>query len=218
MSERASELRAELRRLRERVEYQHRRNAATERRLRDAMAKAGLAAETVEALPPAPRARTPSQPPRPRAPMPDRAFWPSRMQERKALVPTPGLANYSLKGEPLKVIGVSVCGFGRADLEKVVDMVSRQQEKNRDFAPVFLTDSTEFDVFRRHGFVFEYMPPPAQQPEGTEAWDSYAEGRLQLIKRKWNLAQIITFGPEEFGYRTDDDVVRPSVRRETGSR
>jgi hypothetical protein len=66
--------------------------------------------------------------------------------------------NYALHGRVDKVVGVSVCGLLRPVLAGIVDSIAAQQARSRDFVPVFLTDSTDFDLFRRHGFVFEYLP------------------------------------------------------------
>lgn len=86
----------------------------------------------------------------------------------------------------------------------IVEMLEKKQQHNRDFIPVFLTDSMEFDIFRSRGFAFEYLPSPgARMVNGTVPWSVYAHKRLQLLMQKWNLARVITFGSDEFGYAND---------------
>jgi hypothetical protein len=133
-------------------------------------------------------------------PAPDQAFWPTPAEDGRPLVPAPGLRAYALKGMPLKVIGISVCGFSREEIEPLVEFVEQHQSQDRRFVPVFLTDSTEANIFRRRGFVFEYLPPPARvRLRGSKSWADYAGERRRLLARKWGMADIITFGEVTFG-------------------
>ena len=112
------------------------------------------------------------------------------------------------------MIGMSVCGFARENLEMIVDMVENKQQRGRDFIPVFLTDSMEFDVFRARGFAFEYLPSSSSHRfAGTRPWPVYANRRLQLLVQKWNFARVITFGPEEFGCPNDLESDGNDLRR-----
>ncbi|HLB79991.1 MAG TPA: hypothetical protein VJJ77_05765, partial [Dongiaceae bacterium] len=102
------------------------------------------------------------------------------------------------------MLGIAVCGLGRIEREAVVDLIDRQQRSSRDFIPVFLTDSTDFEPFRSRGYVFEYLPPPPRRRlRGTASWREYAAERLELLRRKWNIAQVVTFGPHEFAPSAD---------------
>jgi len=190
----------EVRALRERVEGQNCHIATLERQLRTLLATTGLGPASVQAhaapaLPKRWRAT-----PAPRMPAPDRAFWPTAEEDSRPLAPAPGLRAYALKGAPLKVIGISVCGFGRAEIEPIVEFVEQHQSRDRRFVPVFLTDSTEANIFRRRGFVFEYLPPPERvRLRGSTSWADYAAERRRLLARKWGMADIITFGNVAFG-------------------
>jgi hypothetical protein len=129
------------------------------------------------------------------------------------------------------VIGVSICGLPEAIVGQIVRSVAEQQERLQDFVPIFLTDSTDFQVFRRHGFVFEYFPNEKQRAAygGSVSWSEYGRQRRELLERKWGIAQTISFGPTEFGRiptkveepdgntnatlgRTEHQAARPSLR------
>ena len=202
-------LRHEVERLAARVELQHRHITLLRSRLRDTMARASVLDEAGEARPPAPARPAGGPPPRARAALPDRTIWPSDRNAPPPLTPTPGLANFGLKRAGLKVLGIAVCGLGRIEREAVVDLIDRQQRSSRDFIPVFLTDSTDFEPFRSRGYVFEYLPPPSRRRlRGTDSWPAYAAERLALLRRKWNIAQVVTFGAHEFAPSADGS---PSV-------
>jgi hypothetical protein len=131
----------------------------------------------------------------------DTAWWPTQSTAAAPLVPAAGWRNYTLQKRNAKVVGVSVCGMPRPTLESVVAAVSDQQDRLRDFIPVFLTDSTDFDVFRRYGFVWEYFLGPVARARyaGTTSWTHYAAARRQLLARKWNFDHVICIGATEFG-------------------
>jgi len=149
----------------------------------------------------------------------DTDWWPTKSTAAAPLVPAAGWRNYTLQKRNVKVVGVSVCGMSRPTLESVVAAVSDQQDRLRDFVPVFLTDSTDFDVFRRHGFVWEYFPGPVARArhDGTTSWTHYAAARRQLLARKWNFDQVISIGATEFGV-IDVERAPPSKRSRKESR
>jgi hypothetical protein len=208
---------AELGRLRERTEQEARHRDVLERRLRALMAAAGAESTTVEvadAITPlggganlseaaapgdaGPWRREPVAPP---ARAPEGDWWPALRDDPQPLVPNAGWTNYGLQGRAAKVLGISVCGLGREHVARVVAMVAQQQTEARDFVPVFLTDSAEFDLFRAQGFVVEYVPaaPLRAGYDGAQAWEDYLKGRRVLLERKWGLTDLIVFGEETFG-------------------
>jgi hypothetical protein len=202
----------EVRGLRERVESQNCHIATLERQLRTLLGTTGLGPVSVQAHAPAATPRRWRARPAPRMPAPDRAFWPTPDDESRPLAPAPGLRAYALKGTPLKVIGVSVCGFSRAEIEPIVEFIEQHQSRDRQFVPVFLTDSTDANIFRRRGFVFEYLPPPERvRLPGSKSWADYAAERRRLLALKWGMADIITFGDVAFG-RPKDTVDAKPVR------
>lgn len=224
-------LRAELNRLRERVETQARYTDVIERKLREAMKRSGAGTPSVEVADPilplnggirlpatqseGPAATFDSRSPGARAAAAgtDESWWPRGERSARPLVPNAGWQNHALHGRVTKVVGISVCGLPRAVLEGVIDSIAAQQGRLRDFAPVFLTDSTDFDLFRRHGFVFEYLPAPDRRAgcSGTATWDDYAAQRRALLERKWGMDHVICFGPSEFGRPAAETSVSPAA-------
>jgi hypothetical protein len=194
----------EVRGLRERVESQNCHIATLERQLRTLLGTTGLGPVSVQAHAAAVAPRRWRATPAARLPAPDPAFWPTPAEDGRPLVPAPGLRAYALKGAPLKVIGISVCGFSREEIEPLVEFVEQHQSQDRSFVPVFLTDSTAANIFRRRGFVFEYLPPPDRvRLRGSKSWADYAAERRRLLARKWGMADIITFGDVTFGRPKD---------------
>jgi hypothetical protein len=208
-------LSSELKRARERTEAQARRAEAVERRLAELTERLGVPTLAIEAFDPLPQAAS-------RATMPEAAsamapplfaspetaegapiadWWPRGSEPGRPLLPDPGWRHSTLQGERVKVIGVSVCGLRGEDLRRTISLVAEQQNAARDFIPVFLTDSSEFELFRAHGFVFEYFPGAAGRARiaGSQSWAGYAAQRRSLVERKWGLDRVISFGPEEFG-------------------
>ena len=194
----------EVRGLRERIESQNCHIATLERQLRTLLGTTGLGPVSVQAHAAAVAPRRWRATPAARLPAPDPAFWPTPAEDGRPLVPAPGLRAYALKGAPLKVIGISVCGFSREEIEPLVEFVEQHQSQDRSFVPVFLTDSTAANIFRRRGFVFEYLPPPNRvRLHGSKSWADYAAERRRLLARKWGMADIITFGDVTFGRPKD---------------
>src|SRR4030095_17255965 len=104
----------------------------------------------------------------------------------------------------LRVSVPPVCVARRGEREPIVEFVEQHQSQDRRFVPVFLTDSTEANIFRRRGFVFEYLPPPDRvRLRGSKSWADYAAERRRLLARKWGMADIITFGDVTFGRPLD---------------
>jgi hypothetical protein len=143
----------------------------------------------------------PSPPPPlpPPLPPPGAAWWPVDAPAPAPLVPHAGWALYATAAHVTSVIGFSVCGLAPAELEQAVDLIASVQREKRNFVPLFLTDRDDLEIFRRHGFVVEYLP--AVPPPGTsdEAWRAYGGERRAFVTRKWNLSRIVEFGPATFG-------------------
>ncbi|MHA1563958.1 MAG: hypothetical protein ACTSX7_01485 [Alphaproteobacteria bacterium] len=206
---------ATVRKLRHHVESQARHIEIIERRLRQTMADAGLQSDTVERLPDLPRrpitqfqqrvwnkvAGEPETNPSHEAQVPDAGWWPRRDDAGPALTPTPGWNCYELANQTGKVLGISVFGLESQKLSEILALIANQQRKTRDFTPVFLTSSTAFHLFRRYGFVFEYLPPAARRENvaGQQNWHDYAAGRLEFVCRKWGINRIVCFGTQAIG-------------------
>ena len=197
----AAGLTAELNQLREALENAYQRNRHVETRLRELLRATKLEPPMIEVFDVfGPSPRKPQSPPKRHHP-PAGAAWLQSRGESVPLRPTPGHANLTLKDAELASVGFSVCGFADEELERIVAAVAAKQTADRNFAPVFLTDSTATHIFRRHRFVFEYFPmtAEAQKLVGVENWRAYAAARLAFIKCKYALTEIVVFGKTGFG-------------------
>jgi hypothetical protein len=191
----------ELNQLREALENAYYRQRTVEQRLRTVLQQVGRTARRIEIFDVvgangSQRAIPPMSPA-----TPDPAVWPRERKAGKTLRPTPGLANLTMTDGMIPVIGISVCGFQPAQLEQMVAMIAEKQLADQDFIPVFLTDSLHAEIFRKHRYAFEYLPlaQDERRLKGTMSWEGYAGARLAMIKRKYGLARILTFGKQPFG-------------------
>jgi hypothetical protein len=197
-------------RLRERLQREHRQRSLLEARFREITARLGLRTAVVVVDEPLAALAGRNDPRSARhdeaAPAPPREVAPAAMPwwplpvvaDPPALSPSPGLAAYAIKDLQPSIVGVVVCGFDRAQLAAIVGGVARRQMESPSFTPIFLTDSTAFDVFREHGFVFEYLPAPGKLPAGSASRSDYGRERLDLIRRKWGIVTVVQYG--EFGF------------------
>jgi glycosyltransferase involved in cell wall biosynthesis len=110
------------------------------------------------------------------------------------LRPSPGWENLSLADKPCKVIAYLAFGFGREELERIVEMVSREQRRLQNFAPLFVTDSLQFDLFRLRGFVVEHIPAGDPLNYGPGLGLALRR-RMQTIVEKWGVGAVVQFGP-----------------------
>lgn len=204
---------AAVRSLRNRVETQARHIEIIEQRLHQTMDEAGLHSQTIELLPSLPRhpitqyqqrvwkTVTPNPAPAQQSETPGAAWWPRSDTTAPALTPAPGWGCYEISNQTGKVLGISVFGLEEQRLAEILQLIASQQRKTRDFTPVFLTSSTAFHLFRRYGFVFEYLPAAARREgvAGQQDWHDYAAQRLELICSKWGIVRVICFSSQTIG-------------------
>jgi GR25 family glycosyltransferase involved in LPS biosynthesis len=95
-----------------------------------------------------------------------------------------------------RTIVIVAVGLQRAELEKVTGMVEGIGG-GRGLVPVVITDSDRFELFRGRRIVVEYLPPAEQRAQFAADldWDLYRLRRLALLRRKWQPARIVAFGP-----------------------
>ncbi len=176
----------ELSKLRELVELQARHNAVLRRAVERNIEFPALVRIAPELGPPIryrrtrPLTRTPS------------TGW-SADRPAPPLRPSPGWENLSLADKPCKVIGYLAFGFGRPELERIIDMVSREQRRLQNFVPLFITDSLQFDLFRLRGYVVEHIPggDPFNHGPGLGV---ELRRRMQAIVEKWGVGALVQFG------------------------
>jgi hypothetical protein len=120
--------------------------------------------------------------------VPTGTWWPMPEKAPHPMVPNPGWESYGI-GPPANVIGFSLCGMKIEDMEQAVELVRAAQRQEFTFVPVFLTDHADLSIFRKHGFVAEYLPEPITN---TLSLDEPLN-RRRLIERKWNISRTFEF-------------------------
>ena len=180
-------LAAEVKRMRELVERYSRAHRAMGTLIRRAVDPESKT-RYVEVVPDLPLA-TIAQHPR-RVPRAHDAAWPTGpARPERPLRAHAGDDCASSADAIAETVGVSVLGLRGADLEHVVAEVAREQAANRDFKPVFLTDSPDFSSFVSRGYSFEYLSSFREYL--TPAGESGRAERRDAIAEKWGLARFV---------------------------
>lgn len=80
-------------------------------------------------------------------------------------------------------------------LDEIVTTTKRRLSGRGDRL-VYLTDSSDFTVFRRHGVIFEYLPPLLEQRVHAAAmpWQGYLRERWGLLLAKWRPRRVLAYG------------------------
>lgn len=180
-------LAAEVKRMRELVERysrSHRAMATLIRRAVDPESKTRY----VEVVPDLALATIAQQPRR--LPRRHYASWPSApLRPERPLRAHAGDECASSADAIADTVGVSVLGLRGADLERVVAEVAREQAANRDFKPVFLTDSPDFSSFVSRGYSFEYLSNFREYL--APAGDGNRATRRDAIAAKWGIVRFV---------------------------
>ena len=119
---------------------------------------------------------------------------------RPAPLPAPArgeaLQPFIKDGHAQPLIAAILLGLGRDELPVVLGLIERYC-RDRQLTPVLLTDHDGLELFRSRRMLFEYLPAAALRDRVAPAmeWDLYLQRRLALIRRKWQPARIIAFGP-----------------------
>lgn len=87
-------------------------------------------------------------------------------------------------------------GLGPEELRDAVDAVAWQQTMHHSFVPLFVTDSTDGSVFRRHGYLYEYVMPYEAWASFSdpELWPDFVSSRLAEIADTYRPASVSTVG------------------------
>lgn len=119
--------------------------------------------------------------------------WPTRFgRSQAASAADPAAVPRSRRGPALLAC---VIGLDQAALAVVLANL-RAHAAEAEARPVILTDSLQFDLLRRSGIAFEYLPSrsdvaPALEGDG---WRLYVARRLALLVEKWQAAAILAYG------------------------
>ena len=121
----------------------------------------------------------------------DNIWFPALRCGFRPLEPSPGWRCLSGQDAPIR-LGFNLIGMDAAQVGTAVENVEQRQLRDRDFIPVFITDMTDFEIFRFRGYVFEHVPASISRvPKNRRAESRYLKQRLELIKAKWDLRDII---------------------------
>lgn len=119
----------------------------------------------------------------------------------------------SVEAKP--VILVTVLGVNPAYLAEIIQTTSAKFAAR--YRLVFLTDSSEFGVFRKYEAIFEYFTPLLEQRlhAAVMPWPSYITERWALLVAKWRPVHIIAYGQniEAFLTATRSSADRPPVQQ-----
>ncbi len=80
-------------------------------------------------------------------------------------------------------------------LEEIVVTTKRKLSGKGDRL-IYLTDNSDFTVFRRHDVIFEYLPPLMEQRLHVAdlPWQAYLRERWGLLLAKWRPRRILAYG------------------------
>ena len=112
----------------------------------------------------------------------------------KPLTPNPGWKCLAVD-QPQIRIGFTLFGMNAEAIEEAVEVVENRQVRSRDFTPVFITDNTDLRPFRIRGYVVEYISDSITvNLKGNRDLDRYVSARLELIRAKWGLGELVDLG------------------------
>jgi hypothetical protein len=99
----------------------------------------------------------------------------------------------------MAVVMFVVVGLPAEAVERVVGEVASLQVMLSSFRPLFVTDCDQFQVFRRHGYLFEYIPPQEDWSArfGDSDWSSFLRERMDLLLERYEPDRVIGFDDVE---------------------
>lgn len=97
--------------------------------------------------------------------------------------------------EKNSTIMITTLGVAHPLLDEIVVTTKRKLSGKADRL-IYLTDNSDFTIFRRHGVSFEYLPPLAQQQlHATDMpWQVYLRERWGLLLAKWRPLHVLAYG------------------------
>lgn len=123
-----------------------------------------------------------------------RATWPEPRPDVPVLRPTPGLAAYGLRGVPdLPNLVIALFGLEPDERARAIARVLTEQRGPEPFLPVFLTNDSDLAPFRDQRLAFEYFPLVLDEaaPRPDRAWAAYFLATLVLTLRRWGVRRVI---------------------------
>ncbi|PWK65646.1 glycosyltransferase family 4 protein [Aminobacter sp. AP02] len=125
-----------------------------------------------------------------------KADWANRdIAAGKSSLPVyPGHGSALLQVQPHVTVGYIVDGGEPEKIGLLVRSVFLAQRSKRNFAPIFITTSTHFAPFLRHGYIFEYLVPPDKFSGDSHAYKTWRQKRIEFIAAKWGIAHFVDSG------------------------
>lgn len=115
-----------------------------------------------------------------------------KLVDLEALPAYPGYANAAMLLNARVTIGIFIAKADEPAIERIVSSIFLAQRNRKDFAPVFVTESTNFQPLAKRGYVFEYLPPVPEDVADPERAASWRRERLDLIQAKWGISYFIS--------------------------
>jgi hypothetical protein len=89
-------------------------------------------------------------------------------------------------------------GLEDDDLERLVGRLVRMRQEGRGIRPLIVTNSVRFDLMRRYGLTFEYLPSADEyvrhHPE--RAYEGYLQRRMEQLMRAYRPDRVISVASE----------------------
>ncbi|RUU25717.1 hypothetical protein [Mesorhizobium sp. M6A.T.Ce.TU.016.01.1.1] len=118
-----------------------------------------------------------------------------RRGKQKPEVENPGNIYIYKSKEQISTIIITTFDVNPDLLEEIIVTTKRRLPRKNDRL-VYLTNNSDFTMFRRHGVIFEYLPPLIEQRlHATDMpWQAYLRGRWGLILAKWRPRRVLAYG------------------------
>ena len=107
-----------------------------------------------------------------------------------------GMYVYKSK-EQISTIIITTLGVDPLHLDEIITK-TKQNLPGKDDRMVYVTDNSDFTAFRRHGVIFEYLPPLKEQQlhAADMPWRTYLRERWALLLAKWRPRQVLAYGTD----------------------
>lgn len=118
-----------------------------------------------------------------------------RDNKQNSEVERPGNIYIYKSKEDISTILVTTLGVNPDFLEEIIVTTKRKLPGKNDRL-IYLTDNSDFTIFRRHGVIFEYLPPLVEQRlHATDMpWQAYLRERWGLLLAKWRPRRVLAYG------------------------
>jgi len=99
--------------------------------------------------------------------------------------------------EQISTIIITTLGVDPLHLDEIITK-TKQKLPGKDDRMVYVTDDPDFTAFRRHGVIFEYLPPLKEQQlhAADMPWRTYLRERWALLLAKWRPRQVLAYGTD----------------------